>query len=442
MNKKDIARKVLVELSRLLLGITFTFSGFVKAVDPYGSSYKIQDYISIFGFDSLLFIALPVAILLCVLEFSVGIFMLLGIYRKWNSRVVLLIMSFMTPFTLYLAITNPVSDCGCFGDAWIITNWQTFFKNILLLAAAITAFIYHQKIQNFYTGKFYWLIALFVFTFATVFSLINCYFEPVFDFRPYKIGADLPKLINVDESKRDVYENVFVYEKEGVQKEFTEDNYPWQDTTWVFVDRINKLIKEGEKPAITDFIVNRLYFNAEKSAIESEENITSEILEDENYVFLMIAYSLPKMRESAITKLEDVKNYANDHNYKFYCLSSSTKDEIVEWEKENLTGFDFCFTDERALKTMMRTNPGLMLLKNGVIINKWSPAKAPVEKSLTKPLEELSYSRIPDMKKTNRETIWETLALLITPLLLIKILDFLIYRKRLPGERKSKKTDN
>lgn len=433
MDKKDILKKILVELSRLILGITFVFSGFVKAVDPYGTAYKIEDYIIEFGLDFFLFTALPASIFLCVLEFSVGVFMLLGIYRKWNSRMVLLIMAFMTPFTLYLAIANPVSDCGCFGDAWVITNWETFFKNIVLLGAAIIAFIYHEKIQNFYTGKFYWLIALFTFVSAILFSILNCYFEPIFDFRPYKVGADLPKLMTVEDGKGDVFENIFIYEKDGVRKEFTDENYPWQDTTWIFVDRINKLVKEGEKPLITDFTINRLYFNSEKTDIEGDEDITSEVLEDETYTFLMIAYSLADMRESAISKCEDVKNYAIDNGYHFYCLTSSTKEEIINWEQENLIDFNYCLTDERTLKTMMRTNPGLMLIKNGEIINKWSPSRIPAEENLIKPLDELSISQIPDIDKRNSKRLSGLLVVFITPLLFIKILDYLIYRKRLPN---------
>ena len=439
MGKKEIIKKVLVELSRFLLGITFTFSGFVKAIDPYGFAYKIEDYIIAFNLEAFFFAALPASILLCVLEFSVGVFMLLGIYRKWNSRMALLIMSFMTPLTLYLAIANPVSDCGCFGDAWIITNWETFFKNVVLLAAAITTVFLHQKIQNFYTGKFYWLIGLFTCTFSALFCIVNCYLEPVIDFRPYKVGADLPKLINVEEGKEDVYENIFIYEKDGIKKEFSEDNYPWQDSTWVFVDRIDKLIKEGVKPVITDFSIRKLHFNSEKSEIESNEDITSEVLENESYTFLMIAYSLSNMRENAITKLEDVKNYANDHNYNFYCLTSSTIDEIIEWENKNSIGFDFCLTDERTLKTMMRTNPGLMLLKNGVIINKWSPSKVLTEEKLTKPLEELSYSQTPDMQARNNKIMGGLLFIFIIPLLIIKILDYLIYRKRLPSNSNKSK---
>lgn len=440
MKAKEIGLRILVEVSRFLLGITFIFSGFVKMVDPLGTAYKIQDYFIAFGLDSLDFMSLPLSIFQCVVEFAVGVFLFLGIYRKWNTRVALLIMLFMTPLTLYLAIANPVSDCGCFGDAWKITNWETFFKNVVLLAASVITVIYNQKIFNFYTGKFYWLIGVWVIFFSTAFSVYSYYAEPIIDFRPYKIGANLPELMSVEEGKGDVYENVFIYEKDGVKKEFNEDNYPWQDTSWIFVDRINKLIKEGQKPIITDFEIERLYFNPEKTDFEGIENITNEVLvEDDNYVFLMIAYSLDDMRETYLSRFVDVNNYAVEHHYNFYCLTSSTKDQIIDWEGEYANNFKFCLTDERTLKTMMRSNPGLMLLKNGVIINKWTGGEVPSEGELTRPLNELSYGQMPDADAESDIKLFATVLILIIPLLLIKILDFIIYnrRKYIPEEDKN-----
>lgn len=440
MQLKKITQKILVEIFRLILGVTFIFSGFVKIVDPLGTAYKIQDYITAFDADFFYPLALPIAIILCVTEFSVGMFMLFGMYRKWNSRITLLIMLFMTPLTLYLAIANPVSDCGCFGDALVITNWQTFYKNLVLLAAAIFVVIYNQKITNIFTGKFYWMVAIFVIGFGITFSIYNYYTEPVFDFRPYKIGANLPQLMNVEEGKGDVYENVFIYEKDGIKKEFAENNYPWQDSTWIFVDRVSKLVKEGLKPVIHDFSINRIYFNPEKTGVESEEDITEEVLGNEGYVFLMTAYSLNDMSDVYLSRFVDVNNYATDNHYDFYCLTASTEDEIVKWENQNSNNFKFCLTDERTLKTMMRSNPGLILLKNGVIIDKWTGSKVPSENVLTKPIELLPLGSIVDTETQNSHRLWIIILIFSIPILIIKILDFTIYRNRkAPEDEKSNK---
>ena len=427
---KNIILKTIVEISRILLGITFVFSGFVKAVDPLGTTYKIQDYLTSFGLVSLHDIALPISIILCAGEFCLGIFMLFGLYRKWTSRLLFLVMLFMTPLTLYLAIANPVTDCGCFGDAWIITNWQTFFKNIILLVCAIVILIWHQKITNLFTGKFYWFVGLYIIACSIVFCVYNIINEPIIDFRPYKVGADIPKLMTVEEDKAPVFENIFIYEKDGIKKEFTEDNYPWEDSTWIFVDRQSKLIKEGEEPLIRDFSINRLYLNQDKTEIEGEEDITSEVLNDSSYTFLMIAYSLTTMNKDYLSSFEDVSNYAKDHKYRFYCLTSSPRDIILQLEKENITNFDFALSDERSLKTIVRSNPGLILLKNGVIINKWSGRDVPTENNLGKPIEELLLSHMPDTQKDSEKNLYVVILVLFTPLVVIKLLDALLYHRK------------
>lgn len=432
---KNIILKIIVEISRILLGITFIFSGFVKSIDPLGTAYKIQDYLTSFGLVELHSLALPISILLCASEFCLGVFMLLGLYRKWTSYLLFVVMLFMTPLTLYLAIANPVKDCGCFGDALIITNWETFFKNIVLLACSIITMIWHQKITNLFTGKFYWFVGIFIISCSIVFCIYNCINEPIIDFRPYKIGANILKLMTVEDAKAPVYENVFIYKKDGKEKEFAEDNYPWDDSTWVFVDRVSKLIKEGDEPVIHDFSINRLYLNRDKTEIISKEDITNEVLADTGYVFFMIAYSLPEAREDYLSRFEDINNYTKEYQYKFYCLTSSPEETILRLEKENITNFDFCHTDERTLKTMMRSNPGLMLIKNGIIINKWSDKDTPDESVLNKPIEQLSISKIPNAEQDDRNKIRNVALIFIIPLLIVKILDAGLYhRKKAPEE--------
>lgn len=427
---RNIILKTAVEISRILLGITFIFSGFAKGVDPLGTAYKIQDYLTSFGLVRFHDIALPMSIVLCAGEFCLGIFMLLGLYRKWTSRFLFAVMLFMTPLTLYLAIANPVKDCGCFGDAVILTNWETFFKNIILLACSVVVLIWHQKITNLFTGKFYWFVGLYIIVCSVSFCFYYSKNEPIIDFRPYRIGGNIPQLMTVEEGKAPVFENVFIYEKNGIREEFTEDNYPWEDSTWVFVDRQSKLIKTGEEPLIHDFSINRLYLSQNKSEIEAEEDITSEVLSDSSYTFLMIAYSLSDMNKTYLNSFEDINNYARDHRYKFYCLTSSPRNVILQQEKENITNFDFCLSDERSLKTIVRSNPGLILIKNGVIINKWSDNKVPSETQLNKPIELLSFGNMPDTKKESKNDLYTFALILFTPLIVIKLLDALIYHRK------------
>lgn len=424
---KELIKKILTEISRVLLGVTFIFSGFVKAVDPHGFGYKIDDYLSAFHIESLQFLSLPASIILCVLEFTLGVFLLLGLYRKWASRLILLVMLFMTPLTLYLALTNPVTDCGCFGDALIITNWETFGKNVVLLLCAVCVFLYHNKIQNLFSGKTYWLAAFFTVVFITSFSIYNIIYEPVFDFRPYKVGANILDLTTVEEGKGDVFENILVYEKDGKRQEYTEDNYPWQDTTWKFVERKPPiLVKEGLKPAITDFSIEHLRKNPTGTEFTLREDITNEVLENDGYTFLMIAYSLDKMDDSHLSKFEDINNYAEEHDYQFYCLTASGTDEILAWEKANAIDFEFCITDGRALKTITRSNPGLILLKNGSIVKKWANIEVPDESQLTQPADKLFNIELPD----NSSILTKIGLLFIVPLVLLKAFDLLFMRKK------------
>lgn len=197
-----------VNVCRFVLGAVFVFSGFVKAVDPMGSFYKIQDYLTAFGFISLFPEQLPlfVGMALAALEFCVGICLFFGIRKKAASAWALLLMLFMTPLTLYLAIANPVSDCGCFGDALVLTNWQTFGKNVVLLLAAVVVFAGHRKIIGFMSDKMDWALSLYSFLFIPAMMAYCLYYLPIMDFRPYRIGSNIREEMNVpDDAKPSVY---------------------------------------------------------------------------------------------------------------------------------------------------------------------------------------------------------------------------------------------
>lgn len=440
MDKKNTLIKIFVEISRVILGVVFIFSGFVKAVDPFGTAYKITDYFTAFHLSSFSFLSLPVSVLQSIVEFAMGACMLFGLYRRWNSRLMLVVMIFMTLLTLYLAVANPVEDCGCFGDALVITNWQTFYKNIILLICSVVVFKYHERISNLFTGKTYWLAFLYIFIFIGTFIFYNYLHDPLFDFRPYKKGANLRELKNIEEGKGREEQMTLVYSKDGVEKEFTEENYPWEDSTWVFVRMETKVLREGVQSPIKDFVINRLNFNQGRTEIVSQEDITTEILYNPGYVFLMISPSLENMSTSYLVDFEDIENYATDNSYSFYCITASTTDGIIKWAEENTIDFQFCTMDDRALKTIIRSNPGLILLKDGVVINKWADMDVPVEKDLNRPLEELSYGQLIDTKKENNSHLIYICFLFVLPLLGLKGFDFLFFRRK-GTEKESERND-
>lgn len=376
-------RWVGVNLARLLLAVAFICSGFVKAVDPRGTQYKIEDYLQAFGWADTFpsFFPLIGAVLLCAFEFCLGIYLLFGVRRRRSSRFALLFLGVLTPFTLYLALANPVADCGCFGDAWVLTNWQTFGKNMVLLAAAVPVSLYWRRMPRLISERNQWMISMYSILFIFVFSSYCIYRLPFMDFRPYYIGADLKPMITEGESPQ--YETIFILEKDGEKREFALEDYP--DSTWTFVDSRTSLVRGDEKADARDFSVVLL---------AEQEDITESILMDDNYVFLLTAPRLEQADDSYIDRINTLYDYCVEHGYAFYCLTASDAPAISRWEELTGAEYPFCFTDELALKTMVRSNPGLMLLKEGVVKNKWSCTDLPSEEELSAPLEELPMANL------------------------------------------------
>jgi uncharacterized membrane protein YphA (DoxX/SURF4 family) len=419
--------KILVEICRIFLGAVFTFSGFVKAVDPWGSAYKIHDYLIAFELDAYDFIALPAAFFQSAVEFGVGVCLLLGVYRYFNALLSLLIMLFMTPLTLWVALKNPVTDCGCFGDALVISNWQTFYKNIFLLIAAILVTTNHRLMLALFTNKSYRRVSVWIYLFIVGLSLYCYQYLPVLDFRPYKVGVNISQSMSIPEdAEQPVFESILIYSKDGKQKSFTLENYPQNDSTWTFVDSRTSLIKKGYVPPIHDFSITT----------DTDEDITEVVLEDPSYTFLLIANNLDAANDANVEKINEIYDFAVANNYHFYTLTSSPSDKIKKWIDNTGAEYPFCTTDDITLKTIIRSNPGLLLLKNGVIVNKWPNTKLPSGSDLSKPLEETDLGKIREVR--NGWTISSVTLILSVPLLVLFLGDFfLIRRKRRLLERRN-----
>ena len=357
---------VIGSCARTLLALTFLFSGFVKAIDPLGTVYKIEDYLKAFGgfFTDLLPLAEVAAVVLISVELILGVCMLLNVRTPWTSWISLLFYLVMTPLTLWIALTNPVSDCGCFGDALVLTNWQTFWKNIVLLTLVILLLICRKAIPQTFVWQAELSIA--VLTAVAGFALMEYTYLhlPLMDFRPYKIGNNIPELMVIPEdAEPDIYETTLIYAKDGVEQEFTLENYPKGDSTWTFVDQRSKLIKKGYEAPIHDFEILTMDF----------EDITYDILESEEPVVLVAMYDLKKTDRSQMDKLTSII-----HEYpKVYFLTGSGEAEIyafaeeLGWDEETMMS-TFCTIDPVTLKTVVRANPGVFVVQNGTIIDKYN----------------------------------------------------------------------
>jgi hypothetical protein len=358
MNKENII-KIVTEFSRILIGLTFIFSGIVKAIDPTGGAIKIVEYLESFGMDAFTWTKMLLSFNLAAIEFTLGVCLLLAVYRKWVTLGVLIFMGIMTPLTLYLALFNPVADCGCFGDALIITNWQTFYKNIVLLAAALIVFFFRDYLTPFYTRKAYWFVVIFTYFFCTGFCYWNYAHLPIIDFRPYKIGENIPKMMEIPaDAPQDEYS--FIYEKDGVQKEFTLEESPVSDSTWTYVDA--KMMKQGFIPKVGSFEL----YDADN------ENVVDQVLNQAKIVLLIVAPRIGEASEKHAAQINILYDLAKEKDgFAFYCATGSSDQEVAEWKKDTGADYPFLTTDDVVLKTMIRSNPGLVLLQNGTILGKW-----------------------------------------------------------------------
>ena len=415
---KESVLFVAIMTCRLLLGLVFLFSGITKAIDPAGGAIKVEEYFAAFGLSDMQWLALPFSINLAAVEFTLGVCMFLGVYRRYSSFFALLMMSFMTPLTLYLALKNPVADCGCFGDALVITNWQTFYKNIVLLGASIVAFLFHKRTTAFFSFKVYWFVALFAYVYCLGFSLRNYNHLPIIDFRPFKVGTDIAAGMETpQDAPQDEYTYSFVYEKDGKEQTFSLDDAPFSDSTWTFVRSESQLIRKGYEPPISDFVV--MTFDG--------EDMTESILGDTAGVFLLISPKLEEASDAHIDEINSTFDYAQEKKMRFYCLTGSEEPAIKQWVDYTGAEYPFLFCDAVTLKTMIRSNPGLMLLKRGVILAKWHNNDIPQEQQIGKMTTNLLLK--PSEDKKGRRILTNILTFTV-PLSLFWLVDYWRNRRK------------
>ena len=387
---------IIGSISRTLLAITFLFSGFVKAVDPLGTVYKIEDYLKAFGgwCNDLLPYAGIAAVCLIALEFLLGVCLLTNVRTKWTSWLTLLFMLVMTPLTLWIALTNPVSDCGCFGDALVLTNWQTFYKNLVLLVLVIILLCCQKAIPQTFSWWMELVIAVLGLGIAGGMMYYSYTHLPPMDFRPYKIGNYLPELMEIpEEYVSDTTIVTLTYEKNGIEQQFDIFNYPKNDPEWRFVDQntilAKKIYQNGKlkgvtpvkeyTPPIHDFEIENYYIdepieyiqNSEYGEFPTEGNLMEYILYSMNPITLVIMYDLNKTDRKQIDKLRNIIHNRSD----VYFITGSGEDEIYEfaeelgWDEET-TLSTFCYCEPVTLKTIVRANPGLVIIQNGTVMEK------------------------------------------------------------------------
>ena len=405
--------KMIVNLCRIIVAVTFIFSGFVKAIDPIGTQYKLQDYLGAIGMAGILpnWTLLAVAVFLAAIEFCIGIFLLFAIQRRLISKLTVAFMAFMTMVTVWIVVADPVKDCGCFGDALHLTNTETLIKNIVLLVCSLAIMYRPLAMFRFVSKSNQWIVTNYTIVFILVSSGLSLYYLPIFDFRPYHIGVNIPRGMEIPKgAKLPQFKTTFIMEKNGQRKEFTLDNYP--DASWKFIDSKTVQTSEGYIPPIHDFSITD-----NKTGLD----LTNSVLSHKGYTFLLIAPHLETADDSNFGDIDRLYEYAQSYDISFYCLTASTTKAIKRWI--DLTGaeYPFCITDEAVLKTIIRSNPGLLLLKDGTIINKWSHNNLPNEAKLSRPISQSSLGKMP--KDSVPAKILEIVLWFILPLTLLTLAD-------------------
>ncbi len=379
-----------VNTCRLVVSATFVFSGLVKLIDPHGTAYKIHDYlvalqlIDLFSAD---YLTLIMSIALGVMEFTLGILLFCSIRRRSTIVLMALLTSFYTPLTLWLAITDAVTDCGCFGDAVHLSNWQTFGKNVVLLAMLALLWWQRNRLSRLVSQPLQWLVSLYSVLYALFLAGLCLYGEPIIDFRPFHIMQHIPTAMQWPEDPKAL-------------------------------------------PEILDFNVEPLDGNA--------DNTTEAILADSSYTFLLTAPHLEQADDSNLETINALCDYAQKYGYRFLCLTASGDSAIHRWQDMTGAEYPFAFTDELTLKTMARSNPALLLLHNGTIVGKWSNRTMPREEVLTRSLAKLdiAHPRFEDY----RRILLTLLLWYVVPLAILILIDR-AYASIRWWHRKQKRTD-
>lgn len=355
--------KILTHIARILVAATFIFSGFVKLIDPLGSAYKFQDYFAadVLNLEFLSPYALPFSIILIIIEVMLGITLLIGFKRKitmWSLFALMLVFLFLTWYSAYF---NKVTDCGCFGDAIKLSAWGTFYKNVVLIGLVILLMFNIKHIKPIFNKTILRWVSFGLLLVCMYISYYVLQHLPLIDFRPYAIGNNIPSGMIIPEgAKQDVYEDTWIYNVNGEDKEYTTAEEPWEIEGATFVDRTTVLVEKGYEIPIRDFTMER-----------DGVDFTEFLMQKEKLV-LIIMHNLNKTNTSILPEIKEFSTKAMEEGYDVYAMSSNKEEDFLKLKQEYEFDFDALFCDDITLKTMIRANPGIMILNKGTITGKWN----------------------------------------------------------------------
>ncbi len=406
-----------------LVGGTFLVSGLAKAIDPTGTALKLSEYLQYFGFAQFTDLTMAMAWLMALAEFALGLFVFFGHHRKMFVLAALAVLLVFTPLTLWLALTNAIDDCGCFGDAVRLTNWQTLGKNVVLLFATIwlsfcRKWMISPLVRGGYAFYFYYAMVIVVGLCA-----LGSWRMPYIDFRPYRPGVDLramalghrePAAEGADVEYR------IVYAKDGVLQEFALDSIPDDDSGWEFVET-REVRTAGAGADNRQAAQSALQLGVKESGnlmLLDDQTLdrTDEVLGDTGYVFLLLSPSLTMAIEHDLDRIESLYEYAMQHGYAFWCITEADARAVDDWRFRTGAEYPVLYADRQEIETMMRPNPGVMLLHDGVIMWKAHPSTIDIPGLTSATLSEQTYGQIVPIDRKRR--VFALFVCFFAPLLL------------------------
>ena len=345
----------MVWLMRLVVGGVFVFSGFSKAIDPWGSYYKFNEYLLTLGWDNLLAQSLFASFAVPIVEFALGVLLLVGAYRRVAPVLLLLFMLVMTPLTLWLALTDAVPDCGCFGDALVLSNWATFGKNVALTAGLVFLLLLNKKVAGLYGPAVQWLVAVAACLFAFALAYYGYFTQPLLDFRPYKVGTTLTASKTGATSEDDY---LFIYSKDGVEQEFTIDELPDEEEGWTFINR--RPVEHHDAP-VTDKVLHQFV------VMDDGNDVGDEVLASSDRLLLFLFPDVQDVNIANTFMINELDDYAHAHDAAVYGVCSATSKQIEEWKDISMAEYPMLTADDSDLKMMARGNPAVIYMADGVI---------------------------------------------------------------------------
>ena len=369
--------RLLTVLMRLTVGGIFAFSGFTKGIDPWGTCYKITDYLTALGLEHWTGAALFFAVALSALEFMLGIAIIVGVYRRSSPWIALIFMLVMTPLTLWIAVTGAVPDCGCFGDALHMSNWATFGKNVLLLLGVIYLLMFNRSVPSIYGPAVQWVVIAVSFALMMAVSYYGYFKQPLIDYRPYPVGSRLVSTVSDNNEGEDDF--IFIYSKDGVEQEFSIDSLPDEEEGWEYVTRYHARRPRGK------VIVQNGDGQGGIAILDEEGNdVTIDVLGDSRRMLMLL---FPDLHEVGVVNsyaLNELNDAAQVSGIDVVGLTPASAEEIDQWQDVSMAGYPIYNMDDSELKMVARGNPAVVYLEDGII--KWKRALTSLE-NIEQPME-------------------------------------------------------